>query len=111
MREEVVIPHLIGGADRRRAETRDGTETEGEGCSVTAIVEELPKVLRGIAPAVGSVWEWEPLSPHARDTVTVTRVHWNGEECWVESRNSKGKLCWNELDRWVEATVLIETPE
>jgi hypothetical protein len=70
----------------------------------------MPDLLRGIAPRAGSVWEWEPLKPHARTTVTVVASKWNGEACWVETMTPDGKLQWNELDRWVEAAVLIRPP-
>jgi len=57
-------------------------------------------------PGVGDVWEWEPLKPHARETVTVTEVTWNGEEWWIESEGNSGRH-WNSASRWVEATVLV----
>lgn len=66
---------------------------------------EIPKPLRGLVPAVGSVWLWEPEKPHARERVVVTAVKWNGEAVWVESQSLDGKKHWNEFDRWVEATV------
>lgn len=72
--------------------------------------QQLPAVLRSIAPTVGSVWAWEPLKPEASETVRVTRVEWNGEECWVHSVDAaSGQKCYpNSLDRWVETTVLVE---
>ena len=70
--------------------------------------DEIPDLLQGIAPRVGSVWEWEPLKAHARERCRVTAVRWNGKETWVECENSSGKKAWNELSRWVEATVLVE---
>jgi hypothetical protein len=57
-------------------------------------------------PNVGDVWEWEPLKPHARETVTVTDVRWNGEEWWIESEGQSGRR-WNSSGRWAEATVLV----
>lgn len=57
-------------------------------------------------PNVGEVWEWEPLKPHARQTVTVTEVKWNGDEWWIETDGPGGRH-WNEASRWVEATVLV----
>jgi hypothetical protein len=76
--------------------------------SGTLVDMELPETLRLIAPTVGSVWCWEPLKDHAREMVAVSAVTWNGEECWVESvTESDGKRCWNDLGRWVEATVLV----
>lgn len=60
-----------------------------------------------VVPKVGSVWIWEPDLPHVRECVVITTVKWNGEEWWVESENQRdGSRCWNELGRWVEATVL-----
>jgi hypothetical protein len=77
----------------------------------------MPVELRGIVPRVGSIWEWEPLKPNARETVRVTRVWWTGDECWVESETvaygpeygypKVPRTAGNELDRWVEATVLV----
>lgn len=58
-------------------------------------------------PQVGSVWVWEPDLPHARSQCTVTEVKWNSEEYWVESENAQGQRYWNELSRWVEATVMV----
>ena len=75
--------------------------------------KKLPDVLRLIAPHVGSVWAWEPLKPLVSCLVVVTAVTWNGEECVVESdelaigRVGKGKPAWNDLSRWVEATVFV----
>ena len=69
----------------------------------------MPVELRGIVPRVGSIWEWEPLKVHARERVRVTRVWWSGDECWVESERLDGSQGLpNSLDRWVEATVLVE---
>lgn len=68
----------------------------------------LPRELRGIAPTVGDTWEWEPLDPSARLTVRVTQVRWDGVECKVESELLDGTApYWNDLGRWVEATVLV----
>lgn len=71
---------------------------------------EMPNILTLIVPRVGSIWEWEPLKSYARETLLVTDVKWNGEAAWVESEpvSGKGHRVWNELDRWVEATVLVE---
>lgn len=72
--------------------------------------QAMPDVLVGIAPSVGDVWEWEPLTS-ARQTVRVTAVTWDGYDCKVESELlNGGAKYWNDLGRWVEATVLI-TPE
>lgn len=75
--------------------------------SGTLVGMEIPETLAGIAPQVGSVWCWEPLKDHAREQAIVTTVRWNGEECWVESESLDGKRAWNDLSRWVEATVLV----
>ena len=83
--------------------------------------ETMPDVLRGIAPEVGSIWEWEPLNSRARELVRVTAVTWNGEECWVESEPMTRNVYLNpapgrdrfqnELSRWVQATVLVDIDE
>lgn len=75
--------------------------------SADTVVMEIPETLAGIVPQVGSVWCWEPLKDHARERAIVTAVTWNGEECWVESESLDGKRAWNDLSRWVEATVLV----
>lgn len=71
--------------------------------SETAMAREA----RMLLPNVGDVWEWEPLKPHARATVAVTEVKWNGEEWWIESAGPDGSRYWNDASRWVEATVLV----
>lgn len=67
----------------------------------------IPAELAGIAPQVGSVWEWEPLKPWARMRCRVTEVVWNGEEAWVRCEGEDGIEYLNELSRWVEATVMV----
>ena len=69
--------------------------------------QSIPNLLQGIAPTVGSTWEWMPHKPDIRQRVTVTRVYWNGEEVWVEAAGPDGKSWPNELSRWIEATVFI----
>lgn len=58
-------------------------------------------------PSIGQTWVWEPLKPMARETVVVTEVRWNGEEYWIESESTDGQRHWNDLSRWVQATVLV----
>ena len=74
-------------------------------------------------PAIGSRWVWELGKPHAQETITVTDVHWNGEEWWVETVADDrprrgpvtgrtfgvvaGKPYWNDLGRFWEAVSLI----
>lgn len=59
-------------------------------------------------PEIDSEWWWEPLLPHA-ERVVVTAVRRNDDgQTWIESTNSVGAKYWNELSRWVEATVLAE---
>jgi hypothetical protein len=74
-------------------------------------------------PAIGSRWVWELRKPHARETITVTAVEWNGEEWWVctvadgrprtgpVTRNSygvtPGKPYWNDLSRFWEAVAPV----
>ena len=68
----------------------------------------IPEALRDVVPTIGSVWMWEPLKPYAREAVRVTQVRWNGEAVWIETEPANGGVrAWNELDRWVEATVLV----
>ena len=71
----------------------------------------IPSQLDGIAPSIGSTWMWEPLKAAVSCKVLVTDVRWNGEEVWVESESSNGQRVWNELSRWVEATVLLDPGE
>lgn len=68
---------------------------------------ELLRRCDPVSVTVGSVWEWEPLKPHARERVTVTAVGPSG----VESVNTAGRRCWNTLDRWFEAAVLVAPRE
>jgi hypothetical protein len=67
-----------------------------------------------VLPQVGSQWWWEPEKPHARCLVEVIEVEFNGDEwiVWcIEPTQSSADRCWNELPRWVEATVLHRTAE
>lgn len=75
---------------------------------------EIPDVLQGIVPSIDSIWIWEPMLDHARATLKVTDVKWNGEEAWVETQNldkPDAERCWNELAHWVQATVLVAVPD
>ncbi|MEW2250415.1 hypothetical protein AB0907_24110 [Streptomyces sp. NPDC006975] len=63
----------------------------------------------------GSVWVWEPLKPEVRQEVRVVAVEQRGREWWVQTENITsnfgdrvGALHWNELDRFVEACVLVK---
>lgn len=74
----------------------------------------VPEPLRGIVPSIGSIWVWEPLLEHARATLQVTDVKWNGEEAFVETLNldkPDAERSWNPLGHWVQATVLIDTDQ
>lgn len=73
--------------------------------------DAMAREARAMLPSVGQVWEWEPLKPHARETVTVTEVRWNGDEWWIESEGAGGRRYWNEASRWVEATVFVSEPD
>jgi hypothetical protein len=60
----------------------------------------------------GSIWHWEPLSPAASQQIMVTGVEWDGEQWWVQAvkypaRPKDRRPYWNELDRFVEAAVLV----
>ena len=68
--------------------------------------ERGEEAIAAAVPTVGSVWQWEPMSS-ASERCTVTEVIWNGEEWWIKSSGAMSGECWNELARWVEATVLV----
>lgn len=72
--------------------------------------DAMAREARTMLPRVGDVWEWEPLKPHARQTVTVTALRWNGEAWFIESEGPGGRF-WNEASRWVQATVLVTPAE
>jgi len=57
---------------------------------------------------VGRCFIWEPLKAHATEKVVVVSVRLNSDdEWWVETADLvSGKLAWNELDRFEEATKL-----
>lgn len=57
---------------------------------------------------VGRCFVWEPSSPHAMAQVVVVSVRLNADQDWyVEFADLvTGKLAWNELDRFREATML-----
>lgn len=64
-------------------------------------------------PSLGSRWLWEIDSPDARCLVEVTEVSWNGEEWFIKTRvpagpGSPAVECWNDLDRFREATTPVD---
>lgn len=71
----------------------------------------IPDVLRLVVPKIGSLWAWEPMRPAAFCIAKVTDVRVNADgEVWIQSESvQSGRRYWNELDRWVQATVLIRT--
>ena len=72
---------------------------------------DMPEILNTIVPRQGQVWYWEPERPHARCMLTVLEVKWDGEEVWIKTKQHRtGEENWNELSRWVEATVLVSVP-
>lgn len=93
---EQVATYLTGFKNLQHPETRAAFQPMGP----------VPDLLRCVTPKVGSIWAWEPLE-RAHETVTVRTVSWNGETVWIETTNPDGRRCWNELSRWVEATVMI----
>jgi hypothetical protein len=99
-------------AERTRPVGRSNNAMEQTRIETTEFV--IPGLLREIAPSIGSIWEWEPLIDHARATLKVTDVKWNGEELWIETQNlhkPHAERSWNELSRWVEAAVLLNAPD
>jgi len=68
------------------------------------------QALEWLLPRPGSRWIWEPDKGYAREEVTVIEVKWNGEEFWILGETSRGRF-WNDLGRWIEATVLLFPPE
>jgi hypothetical protein len=58
-------------------------------------------------PLVGSHWTWEPRNPKAFERVTVTAVNVNADsEVWVETVNERGVKTWNDIERFLEASVV-----
>src|SRR5690349_17720254 len=41
-------------------------------------------------PKIGSRWVWEIDKPHARELIEVTKVIWDGEEWWVQTKSLLG---------------------
>lgn len=84
-------------------------------------VKAIPEALLPLLPKPGSVWHWEPTKPApVHRVVRVTGVRWNGEEAFVESepigpcdcglpshQDCVRPRCWNDLSRWMEATVFL----
>jgi hypothetical protein len=72
--------------------------------------EQAQEAAKWAIPKVNSRWIWEPDKPHARTKITVVEVKWNGEEWWVYTYSDKyGKAYWNELSRFIETCVLMES--
>lgn len=88
----------------------DGVETFADAAVDPARTppDDSPAELQYLTPEVGSVWIWEPLKPHARCVAVVTATKWNREEVWIESDTvPESKRVWNDLSRWIEATVFV----
>ena len=75
------------------------------------LAEEMLQIVGIHLPQVGERYWWEPVKQYARELCTVTSVKWNGEEFWVASQSNGGPEVWNEWSRWIEATVLYDTPD
>ncbi|MFE2469737.1 hypothetical protein [Streptomyces mirabilis] len=80
------------------------------GCPPSETASRVPGSIRE-----GSTWVWEPLKPRARQEVRVVTVELRGGEWWVQTENITsnngdrvGARHWNELDRFVEACLLVQ---
>jgi hypothetical protein len=60
---------------------------------------------------IGRCFVWEPLKVHATAMVVVVSVSLNvDKEWWIETADLvTGKIAWNELSRFEEATKLTST--
>jgi hypothetical protein len=91
---------------------RDGKYRNPDGSPNYVEKEQLKEPLYPCPVRVGGVWQWEPLKPDAREDIRITGTHWNGEEWWIATRSLKtGKAHRVELDRFIEAAVLVAPPE
>ena len=59
-------------------------------------------------PTIGDIWEWEPLSPETRATVTVTQLRPAATEWMIEAEDAHGHRFWASAGRWMEAAVLVK---
>lgn len=74
-------------------------------------MDELSYLRYAALPDVGARYLWMPHAEHASETVIVLSVTWTGQAFWIESLGEEsGKTYPNELDRWIEATVLMSPP-
>lgn len=60
---------------------------------------------------VGQTWTWEPLSPDAREVLTVTQVWWDGEECRIEAISATGVHGWWDAEDFIKGCVYGEAPD
>jgi hypothetical protein len=73
---------------------------------------ELADLRAAALPRVGARYTWEPDSSRSREEVVVREVKWNGEEWWVLAGPvDGGDSYWNDLGRWIEATVFVAPAE
>jgi hypothetical protein len=77
----------------------------------TAREEGRQEGTKWLVPSDGSLWHWEPTRPHASVIVRVVSSGWNGEEWWVQTSDANGNPTWNDLGRFLEASVLLEVDE
>lgn len=65
----------------------------------------------------GTVWCWGPLRERTKCVVKVLKVELRTDGWWVQARvikgnenEKKGTESWNEISRFVEAAVLVSSP-
>jgi len=75
------------------------------------LAEEMLQIVGIRIPQPGERYWWEPVKQPARELCMVTSVKWNGEEFWIASQSNGGPEVWNTWSRWIEATVLYDTPD
>jgi hypothetical protein len=79
-------------------------------------ITKLKRELESVIPTVGSIYHWEPMQSHASVRLVVTDIVVKEDgEILVQSarafrlgRTPTGRKSWNDLSRWVEATILID---
>jgi hypothetical protein len=109
---DYVAPGIINVANRLKSILRDtGVSFENRGDEVSPSSEERTVEEPVGLPQVGDVWLWEPEKPHAREVVTVTATQQNSIGTWKVESSSRSGTHWNDLSRWVEATVLVTPAE
>ena len=87
-----------------------GNDRESGAETAYETILQLRSLQRASLPALGQVYAWMPLKPHASTPVRVLDVTWIDGQYWVEAvdlRNTT-RVVYKSLFAWLTCTVLLD---